>query len=67
MTFLHPVAAVPNNLISDTVSYTTKRAAFVLLLLAGRKDRSVTVSFAALARLHHHRLEGCPGALRQGI
>ena len=52
MTYLHPVAAVPNNLTTDTtLSYTTKRVAFVLLLLAGRKDRYVTVSFATLARL----------------
>ena len=52
MTYLHPVAAVPNNLITDAnLSYTTKRVAFVLLLLAGRKGRYVTVSFAALARL----------------
>ncbi len=52
MTYLHPVAAVPNNLIADTaLSYTTKRVAFILLLLAGRKGRYVTVSFAALARL----------------
>lgn len=52
MTYLHPVAAVPNNLITDTaLSYTTKRVALVLLLLAGRKGRYVTVSFAALARL----------------
>ena len=52
MTYLHPVAAVPNNLITDTaLSYTTKRVALVLLLLAGRKGRYVTASFAALARL----------------
>ena len=52
MTCLHPVAAVPNDLITDNaLSYTTKRVAFVLLLLAGRKGRYVTVSFAALARL----------------
>ena len=52
MTYLHPVAAVPNNLITDTsLSYTAKRVAFVLLLLAGRKGRYVTASFAALARL----------------
>ena len=52
MTYLHPVAAVPNNLITNTaLSYTTKRVAFVLLLLAGRKGRYVTVSFAALSRL----------------
>ena len=52
MTYLHPVAAVPNNLITDAdLSYTSKRVAFVLLLLAGRKGRYVTVSFAALARL----------------
>ena len=51
MTCLHPVAAVPNDLITDNaLSYTTRRA-FVLLLLAGRKGRYVTVSFAALARL----------------
>lgn len=52
MTYLHPVAAVPNNLITDAnLSYTTRRVAFVLLLLAGRKGRYVTVSFAALALL----------------
>ena len=52
MTYLHPVAAVPNNLITDTaLSYTTRRVAFVLLLLAGRKGRCVTASFAALAQL----------------
>ena len=52
MTYLHPVAAVPNNLITDAnLSYTTKRVAIVLLLLAGRKGRYVTASFAALARL----------------
>ena len=52
MTYLHPVAAVPNNLITDTnLSYTTKRVAFVLLLLASRKGRYVTVSFTSLARL----------------
>ena len=52
MTYLHPIAAVPNNLITDTaLSYTTKRVVFVLLLSAGRKGRYVTVSFAALSRL----------------
>ena len=52
MTYLHPVAAVPNDLITDNaLSYTTKRVAFVLLLLAGRKGRYVTASFAALSRL----------------
>ena len=52
MTCLHPVAAVPNDLITDNaLSYTTKRVAFVLLLLAGRKGRYVTVSFAVLAKL----------------
>ena len=52
MTYLHPVAAVSNSLITDAnLSYTTKRVAFVLLLLAGRKGRYVTISFAALARL----------------
>lgn len=52
MTYLHPVAAVPNALINDTtIQYTTKRVAFVLLLLAGRKNRSVTATFATLAKL----------------
>ena len=51
MTYLHPVAAVPNSMITDaTLSYTTKRVAFVLLLLAGRKGRYATVSFAALSQ-----------------
>lgn len=47
MTYLHPVAAVPNNLITDTsLSYTAKRVAFVLLLLAGCKLRSPTAAGA---------------------
>ena len=36
---------------SYNLSYATKRVGFVLLLLAGRKGRYVTTSFAALARL----------------
>ena len=51
MTYLHPVAAVPNSMITDAnLSYTTKRVAFVLLLLAGRKGRYATVSFAVLSQ-----------------
>lgn len=51
MAYLHPVAAVPNSLIADkALSYSAKRVALVLLLLSGRKNRSVTVSFAVLAK-----------------
>lgn len=54
MKYLHPVAAVPNELIHDgQLHYTTKKVALVLLLLAGRKGRSVCVTFAQLARLAH--------------
>ncbi len=52
MMYLHPVAMIPNDLINDTaVQYSTKRIAVALLLLSGRKNRSVTVSIAALARI----------------
>lgn len=54
MKYLHPVAAVPNALINDTdIHYTTKRVAITLLLLAGRKRATVSVTFAELARLSH--------------
>lgn len=52
MMYLHPVAMIPNDLINDTaVQYSTKRIAVALLLLSGRKNQSVTVSIAALARI----------------
>lgn len=54
MKYLHPVAAVPNELIHDgQLHYTTKKVALVLLLLAGRKGRGVCVTFAQLAQLAH--------------
>lgn len=54
MKYLHPVAAVPNALINDTaVHYTTKAVALALLFLSGRKNRTVTVTFAELAELSH--------------
>lgn len=54
MKYLHPVAAVPNELIHDQgLHFTTKKVALVLLLLAGRKSRSVCVTFAELACLAH--------------
>lgn len=52
MKFLHPVAFVPNDLITDTtIHYTTKRVAVVLLHLSGRKGRPVKVTFRELAKL----------------
>ena len=54
MKYLHPVAAVPNALIADTkLHYTTKRVALALLLMAGRKCVTVSVTFAVLARFAH--------------
>ena len=54
MKYLHPVAAVPNALIDDTkLHYTTKRVALALLLMAGRKRVTVSVTFAELARFAH--------------
>lgn len=51
MAYLHPIATVPNNLISDTtLSYTTKRMTFILLLLAGQKGR-VFPSLRRIARI----------------
>lgn len=52
MMYLHNVAAIPNELINNTsMQYTTKKVATVLLLLAGRKGRSITANFAQLAEL----------------
>lgn len=54
MKYLHPVAAVPNELINDTaVHYTTKAVALALLFLSGRKNRTVTVTFSELAKISH--------------
>ncbi len=54
MKYLHPVAAVPNELINDTtVHYTTKAVALALLFLSGRENRTVTVTFAELAQISH--------------
>lgn len=54
MKYLHPVATVPNALIDDTkLHYTTKRVALALLLMAGRKRVTVSVTFAELARFAH--------------
>ena len=52
MKYLHPVAFIPNELIRDTtLHFTTKRVAVVLLLLSGRKGRSVRISFSELAAI----------------
>lgn len=52
MIYLHPVAFVPNNLIDNqAVHFTTKRVAAVLLLLSGRKNKSIRISFRTLAKL----------------
>lgn len=54
MKYLHPVAAVPNELINDTaVHYTTKAVALALLFLSGRKNKAVRITVAELARLSH--------------
>lgn len=50
MRYLHPVAAVPNELITDDkLHHSTKRVAVVLLLMAGRKNKAVTVTVGQLA------------------
>lgn len=50
MRYLHPVAAVPNSLISDdTLHHSTKRVAVVLLLMAGRKNKSVSATVGQIA------------------
>lgn len=52
MIYLHPVAFVPNSLISNqAVHFTTKRIAAVFLFLSGRKNKSVRISFRMLAKL----------------
>lgn len=54
MKYLHPVAAVPNELINDTaIHYTTKAVALALLFLSGRKNKAVRVTIAELSRLSH--------------
>lgn len=54
MKYIHPVAAVPNELIQDTtVHYTTKAVALTLLFLSGRKNKAVKVTVAELAKLSH--------------
>lgn len=54
MKYLHPVAVVPNALINDTtIHYTTKAVALALLFLSGRKNRTVTVKYAELAKISH--------------
>ncbi len=52
MKYIHPIAFVPNDLITDTtIHYTTKRVAVVLLHLSGRKGRPVQITFRELAEL----------------
>ena len=52
MRYLHPVAFVPNELITDPkLHYTTKRVAAVLLHVAGRAGRAVQISFSDLAQM----------------
>lgn len=54
MKYLHPVGFIPNDLITDkSLHYTTKRIAAVLLLLSGRKGKSVKVTFKELSGLAH--------------
>ncbi len=64
MRYLHPVAFVPNSLICDTtLHYTTKRVAVALLLLAGRKNVTITATTADLAAV-----SSCaPGTVQQAI
>lgn len=52
MRYLHPVAFVPNELITDPrLHYTTKRVAAVLLHVARRVGRAVQISFSELAQM----------------
>lgn len=68
MKYLHPVAAIPNELINDTaVHYTTKAVALALLFLAGRKNRSVTVAFGELAKLSHCSVATAQQAIKELI
>lgn len=68
MKYLHPVAAVPNELINDTaVHYTTKAVALALLFLSGRKNRSVTVTFGELAKLSHCSVATAQQAIKELI
>lgn len=68
MMYLHNVAAVPNELINDkTMQYTTKKVATVLLMLAGRKNKSITVKFEQLAQLTHYSSTTVQQAIRELI
>ena len=68
MMYLHNVAAIPNELINDTkMQYTTKKVATVLLLLAGRKGRSITANFAQLAELTSFSTTTVQQAIRELI
>lgn len=50
MKYLHPVAAVPNELINDSsMHFSTKKVALALLFLSGRKRRAVHATIAELA------------------
>ena len=52
MKYLHPVAFIPNELIADpALHFSSKRIAVVLLLISGRKGRSIRVTFRELAAL----------------
>ena len=52
MNYLHPVAFIPNDLITDSsLHFTTKRIAAVLLFLSGRKSRAIRVTYRQLAKI----------------
>lgn len=52
MKYIHPVAFIPNELITDPVlHFTTKRVAVVLLHLSGRKGRKISITFRELASI----------------
>ena len=52
MCYLHPVAFIPNELITDPkLHFTTKRVAAILLHIAGRVGRAVKISFSELAQM----------------
>lgn len=64
MKYLHPVAAVPNELINDSsMHFSTKKVAVALLLMAGRRNRKVQVTFAELA----HQAHCSPATAQQAV
>ena len=61
MKYLHPVAFIPNELITDPkLHFTSKRIAVVLLHLSGRKGHRISITFRELSSI-----TGCSTATAQ--